>query len=114
MEIKRVYISGKITGLPIQEVIRKFETAREKLQRFNFEVVNPLNNGLPFDAEWADQMGKDVALMLRCDAIYLLSNYSSSKGALIELAIARQMRMPIFIEEAVKPEDRPEGALTLS
>lgn len=89
MTIKRVYISGKISGLPISEVIHKFQVACAKIKRFGLEPANPLDNGLPWDAEWADQMGKDISILLRCDAIYLLPDYSDSEGAKIELAVAR-------------------------
>lgn len=53
MDIKKIYISGKITGLPIDEVISKFQAAEAKIRRFGFEPVSPLRNGLPFEAEWA-------------------------------------------------------------
>ena len=70
MDIKKIYISGKITGQPIDEVISKFQAAEAKIRRFGFEPVSPLRNGLPFEAEWADQMGEDVKLLLKSDAIY--------------------------------------------
>ena len=34
MDIKKIYISGKITGLPIEEVIAKFRAAEVKIRRF--------------------------------------------------------------------------------
>ncbi len=113
MTIKKIYISGKISGLPISEVIRKFQAACDKVKRFGFEPMNPLDNGLPLDAEWADQMGKDISILLRCDAIYLLPDYFNSEGAKIELAVARQRQMPIFVEATIRPEYRPRGAQTL-
>ena len=36
MDIKKIYISGKITGLPIDEVISKFQAAEAKIRRFGF------------------------------------------------------------------------------
>lgn len=99
MEIKKIYISGKITGLPINEVIGKFQAAELKIRRFGFEPVSPLRNGLPLEADWADQMGKDIALLLRADAIYMLPDWRQSEGATIEYLIARQRRMRIFLAE---------------
>ncbi|WP_418981702.1 DUF4406 domain-containing protein [Alistipes sp.] len=99
MNIQKIYISGKITGLPISEVIAKFRAAEAKIRRFGFCPVSPLENGLPFEAEWPDQMGKDVALLLRCDAIYMLPDWQQSEGAMIEYLIARQRRMRIFLAE---------------
>ena len=34
MDIKKIYISGKITGLPIDEVVVKFKAAEAKIRRF--------------------------------------------------------------------------------
>lgn len=100
MKIRKIYISGKITGLPIHEVIAKFQDAETKIRRFGFEPVSPLDNGLPFEAEWPDQMGRDIALLLRCDAICLLADWRQSEGAGIEYLVARRRRMRIFPAEA--------------
>lgn len=102
MDIRKIYISGRISGLPIGEVIAKFHAAEEKIRRFGFEPVSPLGNGLPLETEWADHMGRDIALLLRSDAIYLLPDYNESCGARIELCVARQQRMPVFMD--VRPE----------
>ena len=99
MNIQKIYISGKITGLPINEVIAKFQATEAKIRRFGFEAVSPLRNGLPLESEWADQMGKDIALLLRADAIYMLPDWQQSEGATLEYLIARQRRMRIFLAE---------------
>ena len=85
MNIRNIYISGRITGEAIGGVIAKFRAAERKIRRFGFTPVSPLDNGLPFEAEWADHIGRDIALLLRCDAIYLLPDYGQSRGAQIEL-----------------------------
>lgn len=99
MNIKKIYISGKITGLPIDEVIAKFRAAEAKIRRFGFEPVSPLRNGLPLEAEWADQMGEDIKLLLKSDAIYMMADWRQSEGATLEYLIARQRRMRIFFAE---------------
>lgn len=102
MDIRKIYISGKITGLPIGEVIAKFHAAEAKIRRLGFEPVSPLSNGLPLETDWADHMGRDIALLLKADAVYLLPDYNESKGARIELCVALQQRMPVFIDK--RPE----------
>ncbi len=99
MNIRKVYISGKISGLPVREAIAKFKAAAEKIRRFGLEPVSPFDNGLPLEADWAEHMGKDIALLLRCDAIYMLPGWRQSEGATIEYLIARQRRMRIFLAE---------------
>ena len=98
MKIEKIYISGRISGLPVREAIDKFKAAAEKIRRFGFEPVSPFDNGLPLEADWAEHMGKDITLLLRSDAIYLLDDYEASEGALIELCVALQRRMPVFVE----------------
>ena len=49
-------------------------------------------------------MGKDIALLLKSDAVYLLSDYDESKGARIELCVALQLRMPVFMDTRPKLE----------
>lgn len=102
MNIRNIYISGRVTGEAIGSVIAKFHAAERKIRRFGFTPVSPLDNGLPFEAEWADHMGRDIALLLKCDAIYLLPDYEQSRGAQIELCVALQLRMPVFVERESK------------
>ncbi|MEG0807640.1 MAG: DUF4406 domain-containing protein [Alistipes sp.] len=97
----KTYISGQISGLPIGEVLTKFRAAENKLHKFSLTPVSPLNNGLPFEVEWADQMGRDIALLLKCEAIYMLTGWEQSEGATIEYLIARQRRMKIFHEQTI-------------
>lgn len=99
MKTMKIYISGKISGLPVNEVVAKFQAAERKIRKFGQTPINPLENGLPIEAEWADQMGKDIAQLLRADAIYMLSDWRQSEGATIEYLIARQRRMRIFLAE---------------
>lgn len=113
MNIRNIYISGRITGEAIGGVIAKFHAAERKIRRFGFTPVSPLDNGLPFEAEWADHMGRDIALLLKCDAIYLLPDYEQSRGAQIELCVALQQRMPVFVERESKHRFTVPDILTL-
>ena len=79
MKTMKIYISGKISGLPISEVVAKFREAERKIRKFGQDPINPLNNGLPIETEWADQMGKDIALLLRADAIYMLPEWCNHR-----------------------------------
>jgi hypothetical protein len=39
---KKIYIAGKVTGLPQQEVIIKFAELQVGLESCGYEVINPL------------------------------------------------------------------------
>lgn len=97
----KIYISGRISGRPLSQAKQEFEHAEVKLRKFGFFPVNPMNNGLPDDASWEDHMGRDIAMLLRCQAIYMLPDWQQSEGATIEYLIARQRRMQIFKAESI-------------
>ncbi len=85
----KVYISGRITGLPYDEVEMNFNLAENRLKEEGFEVANPLNNGLSANHTWCEHMKADIKLLMECDTIYLLKGYQDSKGAMIEYDLAR-------------------------
>lgn len=94
----KVYISGPITGFLKDEVITSFSCAETELKAKGHIPVNPLKNGLPWASSWEDHMKRDIQLLLDCDAIYLLPYYKHSKGALLELHIAKQLGMHVMNE----------------
>jgi hypothetical protein len=89
----KIYISGKISGLSIEEYTANFNNTEKYLEnlysRFNVKIVNPLNiNPFLGIKTWHGYMINDVRALLKCDAIYIMDNWSESRGAKIELAIA--------------------------
>lgn len=73
--MEKIYISGQISGQPIEEVAAKFEAAETMLKAQGYEVVNPLKNGIPANASWEAHVAMDVLLLMGCDAIYLLPDW---------------------------------------
>jgi len=80
----KVYISGQISGLPIEEVKEKFSSVEAQLIAQGYEVVNPLKNGLPWNAPWELHIAMDIVLLMGCDTIYLLTGWDNSRGATLE------------------------------
>lgn len=79
----KVYISGKISGLPMNEVVDKFEKAKQWLLSRGYEPISPLDNGCDSDC-WYEQMKACLGQLKPCDAIYLLSDWKQSHGAMCE------------------------------
>lgn len=112
----KIYISGKISGLPEAEVAFKFKQAEVKLEQEDHLSVNPFEIGLPYEEQWlADgvndrerweqHMDRDLDLLRGCEAIYMLDNWSTSRGAIIELKEAISHRLPVLgciTEEQIK------------
>ena len=77
----KIYVSGKITGLPIEEAKQRFANSQALLESIGFEVVNPLEFGLCDEkASWESHMVKDIELLFGCDAIYMMDNWTGSTG----------------------------------
>jgi len=87
--MKKIYISGQITGLKLEESYRLFHEAEAELIKLGHEPVNPMKL-IPYDPlfSWEDYMIKDIEILLKCDGIYMLRNWGVSRGARIEHFIA--------------------------
>lgn len=98
--MKKVYISGRISGLKQEDAIQKFEAAEKALRRFfpNLKLVNPFKLHDDLSQPWEKLMARDIEELLTCDCIYLLDNWGKSKGARIEYAIARELGLTIIFE----------------
>ncbi len=105
MKKKKIYLSGPITSLPLEDAWAIFTRSEKHLRGYGFSVVNPMNNGLSPDSSWEEHMRKDIALLLDCDYICLLPNYRQSKGAMLELSIATALQMTVINHS----DDEPSG-----
>lgn len=95
---KRVYISGAIAHHDLTERKEAFGSAERFLLLKGFDPVNPFKNGLPDDAHWRKHMRADIALLLGCDCIYMLSGWELSKGAKLELDVASSCGIEVMFE----------------
>ena len=108
---RRVYISGPITGI-LNYNIAEFKKYEEKFKNLNFEVVNPhelftkeevdgINKSLEdkvisFEEHHAFFMRRDIKEMMDCDFIAVLNGWEKSKGANIEVYVARNLNIPVI------------------
>ncbi len=94
---ERMYISGRISGLPLEEAQLEFDRAEGVLEALGYEVLNPIwGNGLDHSASWNDHMVADIKMLLSADSVFMLPGWASSKGARIEHEIARELEKPIY------------------
>lgn len=85
---KKVYISGKITGLEEAEYKRNFNTAELWLTGLGYDVVNPVAYPPIPNGSWTDYMRRDIKLLMDCDYIYMLDGWTESTGAKTEFRLA--------------------------
>ena len=89
-EAVKVFISGKITGEPIEECLYKFIDAalyifglEKKNQKI--EIVNPLRlKGIHFGISHKEAMEICLEALKDCTHIYMLRDWKESEGARIE------------------------------
>ncbi|HRJ90072.1 MAG TPA: DUF4406 domain-containing protein [Pyrinomonadaceae bacterium] len=94
--MKKIYISGKITGLDPVEARAKFDAAERGLRAFGYEPVNPMALVEDRGQSWAEFMAEDIKLLAQCDGIWLLSDWRESRGARIEFQIAAELGLQII------------------
>ena len=95
MNKKRIYIAGKVSGLPWIECSFKFGKHQQKLLTQGHEPVVPLDL-CDKDDEWPIAMRKCIAALVTCEEIHCLHDWRDSPGAIIEHQLAKDLKMPIF------------------
>lgn len=87
---KRIYISGKINGLPTHYYTQKFAQAEVQVQRFYSDnTISPLRIRPLFGIKryWC-YMFSDIVVLFKCDAVAFMDNWKDSRGARIEMVVA--------------------------
>jgi hypothetical protein len=106
----KVYIAGPMTGYEEFNFPQFFQAERE-LIALGHTPLNPAwNNGLNLQEavenanydgrSWQDYMRKDLNFLSQADALCVLDGWKNSKGARLEVHIARQLDIPVmFLED---------------
>jgi hypothetical protein len=114
----KVYIAGPMTGYEEFNFPQFFQAERE-LVALGHTPLNPAwNNGLNLEEavenanydgrSWQDYMRKDLNFLSQADAVVVLEGWKKSKGAKLEVHIARQLDIPVMILEDGKLVPRIE------
>ena len=100
MKRKKIYLSGQISGLEPEDAESAFNNMEKILRAQGYYVVNPTRLGVSdvSGKGWDYYMKEGIKLLMDCDAIYMLTGSSNSKGASIERQLAYDLGMPIYIE----------------
>jgi len=104
----KYYISGPITGMPDQNKAA-FQAAEELIKSSGCEAVNPLTNPIHETREddtWTGYMRRDICLLMDCDAVMTLSGWEKSRGAKIEVELAKKLRIPVVEYNPLSTENK--------
>lgn len=94
---KRLYLSGPMTGIP-EFNFPAFHRAAASLRASGYEVINPaeLDAADTGPMTWEQYLRRDIGHLITCDGIALLPDYENSRGACLELSIAKQLGMEVM------------------
>lgn len=92
-----IYLSGPMTG------IAKFNypafNKKAKELRTTYQVINPAEMLKNPNDPWHVHLRRDIAALVKCDAIYMLPGWKESKGARLEHHIASELGMKVMLDE---------------
>lgn len=88
---KKIYIAGKVTGLPEKYVEKKFNKVQHILEAIGYKVINPINevlkHGDGWATNWEDAMYICIEAMLDADIVFFMWDWRESEGAKLEYKI---------------------------
>jgi len=108
MKRDKIYISGPVSSIGLDEARRRFGKAEADLQKQGYRTCNPTKMTL---CVWLAQHGhyrlclwiQMLWLSATCQCIYLLDGWHTSDGARAERAVARVMGITALYEQKRKP-----------
>lgn len=90
----RLYLAGPMTGLEDFN-FPTFNAMAAQLRARGYLVENPAEHGVVADADWADYMAYDLTRLGLCGMVAVLPDWENSKGARLEVHIARELGMRV-------------------
>lgn len=102
--METIYISGPMSGYPNKNY-DAFNQAAEALRGKGFRVLNPAEPPDVEGWEWVDYMRRDVIMLMEADGVATLPDAHRSKGARIEINLAKELGMSVVpIERLLLPQ----------
>ncbi|UNM22861.1 DUF4406 domain-containing protein [Pseudomonas sp. ArH3a] len=104
----RVYIAGPMTGIADYN-FPAFNVMADKMRAAGWHVENPADHGLVPGADWADYLRYDISCLASCEAIILLPGWTASRGARLEVSIAKELGVVFMFADGAErdPAEQP-------
>jgi len=94
----RIYISGRISGTELLLTKRRFMQKEIELNKISHVEYNPMKDVAESLHTWLYYMRVGICNLMTCDSIYMLKGWRKSRGARIEITIARLLKYKIYFE----------------
>jgi len=101
--MKRIYLSGPMTGLPDLNY-PAFHAEAARLRSLGYRVVNPAELNTDPNKSWHECMKVDIKALCDCDVIALLPAYESSRGARLESEVAENLGLTVVMAAEIPNE----------
>ena len=94
-----VYLSGPMTGLPDYNRAA-FNLRAEAFRAAGYTVNNPAEISVTHgtNKSYGFYFRRAMRMLLNSDVVYVFGDITESKGALMELDVAKMAEMPIILE----------------
>ena len=107
MKKDKIYISGPVSSIGLDEARRRFAKAETDLQKQGYRTCNPIKMRFPvWLALHCGHFGYVACLLTQllwmwwtCSCIYLLTNWHTSDGARLERSFARCLGLTALYEQ---------------
>lgn len=95
----KVYIAGKMTGLEIDDIMNRFNSAQKFLIENGYAVMNPAvlwNLGNPSGFDKNEYLQINYAMIDQCDVLVVLPDFEGSYGTTREIKHAMEIGIPVY------------------
>lgn len=75
-----------------------FNKKADELRLAGYKVYNPAEIESDDSFEWEDYMKEAVKMLLECEVLYVLDGYETSKGANVEINLAKTLNIRVVTE----------------
>lgn len=101
----KLYIAGPMTGIEDFN-FPAFNAAAKRWRSHGHTVINPAENAHGDTSKpWAYYIRQDIAHVLNVEAVAVLSGWQKSRGATLEVSLARALDLPILDADTLEPFD---------
>ncbi|WP_424766260.1 DUF4406 domain-containing protein [Paenibacillus sp. sgz302251] len=97
-----IYISGPMTGHP-EFNYPAFRLAAHRLRELGYSVISP-HEIEPYEKTWEGFMRADIKALMDCKKVATLAGWEESRGARIEVDLAKALGMEIVTIDSLVTE----------
>lgn len=93
--MKKLYLSGPMTNVPLNNE-PAFSKAAKALRKKGYTVISPPElDRVSKHRTWEGYLRRDLSFLVKCDAVATLPNWKKSRGANLEVYVAKALSMPV-------------------